>query len=126
MAEAEFDNPRGTDWDYGFIIRSPEYNRLEVVGITGDQRWFHKTRDAGDDEYTDVADGRVPATVFQSRNYLVLVALKDVGLFYVNGQLVSRLDLSHNQDYGDVSAIGGFFNNHTGEPNFSNFNVWTP
>ena len=126
VAEAEFDNPRGTDWDYGFIIRSPEYNRLEVVGITGDQRWFHKTRDAGDDEYTDVADGRVPATVFQSRNYLVLVALKDVGLFYVNGQLITRLDLSHNVDFGTVSAMGGFFNDRTGEPEFENFNVWTP
>ena len=70
VTEAEFINPPGSNWDYGFIIRNPAFNRLEVIGITGDRRWFHETRDAGDDEYTDVADGRVPATVFQSRNYL--------------------------------------------------------
>ena len=56
----------------------------------------------------------------------VLVALKDVGLFYVNGQLITRLDLSHNVDFGTVSAMSGFFNDRTGEPEFENFNVWTP
>ena len=126
VTEAEFINPPGSNWDYGFIIRNPALDRLEVIGITGERRWFHDTRDAGDDEYTHMADGRVPATVFQSRNHLVLVALEDVGLFYVNGQLITRLDLSHNVDFGTVSAMGGFFNDRTGEPEFENFNVWTP
>ena len=42
IVEAEYISPPGTDWDYGFIIRNPEYNRLEVIGISGDGRWFHQ------------------------------------------------------------------------------------
>ena len=126
VAEAEFDNPRGTDWDYGFIIRNPEYNRLEVIGITGDRRWFHESRDVGDSDYTEVADGIISPANFRSRNHLLLVALGDWGLFFINGEYIARLDLSHNLDYGGVGVMGGFYNDHTGEPDFSNFNVWTP
>ena len=125
VAEAEFTNPPGRDWDYGFIIRNPESDRLEVIGVTGDNWWFHNTRDVGDAEYTDVAEGRLSVNL-RSKNHLLLFALEDTGLFFVNGELVARLDLSHNLDYGDISAIGGFFSNHTGEPEFENFNVWTP
>ena len=125
VAEATFTSPPGRDWDYGFAIRNPESNRLEVIVVSGNNRWHHETRDVGDDEYTEVAEGRLSPNL-RSENHLLLLAFEDVGIFSVNGQLVSRLDLSHNQDYGDVSAIGGFFNNHTGEPGFENFNVWTP
>jgi len=126
VAEAEFVNPKGSDWDYGFIIRNPEFNRLEVIGLTDERWWFHYTHDIGDDEYTKLADGNIPAANFRNKNHLLLIALEDAGLFFVNGQLVSRLDLSHNMDYGDVSVIGGFSRDHTGEPEFRNFNVWTP
>ena len=43
VVEAEYISPPGTNWDSGFIIRNPEYNRLEVIGLTGDSRWFHET-----------------------------------------------------------------------------------
>lgn len=126
VAEAEFINPTGSRWDYGFIVRNPEYNRLDVIDVTGDRRWFHQTRDVGDAEYTKIADGYITSSDFQSRNHLMLIALEDTGLFFVNGQYIARLDLSHNLDYGGVSAMGGFYNDHTGEPAFENFNVWTP
>ena len=57
IVEAEYISPPGTDWDYGFIIRNPEYGRLEAIGISGSGRWFHGTRDVGDSEYTDMASG---------------------------------------------------------------------
>ena len=72
-----------------------------------------------------MAEGSL-STSLSSKNHLLVVALGDSGFLFVNGGLVSRLDLSHNLDYGDVSAIGGFFTDHTGEPSFDNFNVWTP
>ena len=122
VAEAEFTNPPGSKWDYGFIIRNPEFSRLEVIGVNGDNWWFHNTRDVGDDEYTDVAEGRLG---LKSKNHLLLWAANDYGLFFVNGELVARLDLSHNLDYGSVSVMGGFYNDHTEEPEFENFNVWT-
>ena len=125
VAEAEFTNPPGRDWDYGFVIRNPEFNRLEVIGLTGNRRWFHDTSNTRDDEYITVADGFLPVANFHSRNHLLLFAAGDIGTFVVNGQLVAWLDLSHNQDWGGVSVMGGFFNDHTGEPTFDNFSVWT-
>ena len=126
VTEATFTSPSGRDWDYGFIIRNPEFNRLEVIGVAGDNRWFHQTRDVGDDHYTELEDGNLAAANLLNRNHLLLFASEEFGLFFVNGQFIARLDLSHNLDYGAVSAMGGFFNDHTGEPSFENFNVWTP
>ena len=128
VAEATFISPRGSNWGYGFIIRNPKSGRLEVIGVTGNGNWLHKTRDVEDDEYTEVAEGRLSASgaALSSKNHLLLVAFGDVGLFFVNDQLIARLDLSHNLDYGSVSAMGGFYRNHTAEASFENFNVWTP
>ena len=124
IAEATFTSPPERDWDYGFVIRNPELNRLEVIGVTGDNRWFHQSWDVNDDEYAELGMGRLSPGL-RSQNHLVLLALDDIGLFFVNGELVARLDLSHNLEYGGVSAMAGFINNHTGEPSFSDFNVWT-
>ena len=128
VIEADFINPQGEEWDYGFIIRNPESNRLEVIGLIGSRHWFHKTRDLGDDEYTDVASGRLSDSdsFSYSRNHLLLIAIGDSGWFFVNGELIDRLDLSHNLDAGWVSAIGDFFLDHQGSPEFENFNVWAP
>ena len=125
VTEATFTSAPGRDWDYGFVIRNPESNRLEVIGVTGDNRWFHETRDVGEDEYTEMSGGRLSLRLRQE-NHLMLFAIEDWGLFFVNGQLVSRLDLSHNMEHGSVSTMGGFYNDHTGEPSFENFKIWTP
>ena len=124
MAEAEFINPVGSDWDYGFVFRNPESNQLEAIVVTGDNRWDHDTRDT-DNEYTDVDHGRLPSGTLRNTNHLLLMAIKNIGYFFVNGELITLLDLSHNLDYGYVRVIGGFYNSHTGEPRFGNFNVWT-
>ena len=124
IAEADFTSPIGRDWSYGFIIRRPQANNLEVIGVTGSGFWFHDTKDVGDDEYTDVASGWLSPGLLTS-NHLILLAMGGNGYFFVNGQLVSQLDLSHNLSNGGVSAMGGYYNDHTGEPSFENFNVWT-
>ena len=128
VVEAEFINPNGSAWDYGFIIRRPERGRLEVIGITGNGSWFHETRDVGDADYTEIQSDRLrdSSASLGRKNHLVVVAFGEVGLFFVNDNLIARLDLSHNQDYGSVSAFGDFFLDHQGSPEFENFNVWTP
>ena len=128
VAEAEFVNPSGSNWDYGFVVRNPDVTRLEVVGVTDEGRWFHNTRSAGSGGYVDVADGELPGSrgSFRGRNHLMLLAFSGTGLFLLNGQLVARLDLSHNQESGAVSAIANFFAGNRGSPRFSNLNVWTP
>ena len=128
IVEAEYISPLGTDWDYGFIICNPEYDRLEVIGLTGNSQWFHETRDVGDSEYTEVQSGLLSASGANllGKNHLLVAAFDHWGLFFVNGVYVARLDLSHNQDYGDVSAMGDFYLSHRGSPEFENFNVWVP
>ena len=128
VAEAEFVNPAGSNWDYGFVFRNPDVTRLEVVGVTGDGKWFHNARSAQSGVYVDVAEGDIPGARagFQGRNHVMLLAFGGTGLYLLNGQVVARLDLSHNQDSGGVSALSNFFAGHQGSPSFSKFNVWTP
>ena len=128
VAEAEFANPQGGDWGYGFIIRNPEFNRLEVIGLTDKAWWFHNTRDVGDDEYTEVADGYLSDAGMSllSRNHLLIIAIEGAGWLFVNDRLVAKLDLGHNQTSGGISTMGDFYLSHQGSPSFENFNVWAP
>ena len=125
VTEAIFTSPTGRDWNYGFVIRSPESNRLEIITVAGNNQWVHHTRDVGDDEYTEVENGRLSPNL-RSQNHLLLMALDDWGILFVNGEMVSRLDLRHNLDYGSVAAVGGFYGARTGDLDYENFNVWTP
>ena len=129
ITQAEFANPTGKDWSYGFIVRNPEFNRLEVIGVTDNEWWFHKSRNVGDDAYTDVASGYLRisgASLSSSRNRLLVIAVEGTGWFFVNDRLLAKLDLGHNQDVGGVSVMGDFFSDHQGNPQFLNFNVWAP
>ena len=129
VTQAEFANPVGKDWSYGFIVRNPEFNRLEVIGVTDDEWWFHNTRDVGDTEYTEVSSGFLSNSgshLSSNRIRLELIAVAGSGWFFINDQLVSKLDLEHNQDVGEVSAMAGFFEGDRGDAQFLNFNVWAP
>ena len=123
VTEAEFINPSGSDWDYGFFYAGSD--QLEVIAVTGNRRWYHDTYNVDDDEYTKLDDGRLLYGSFRNTNHLLLVIMDETGYLFVNEQLIARLDLSHNLDYGTVDAMGGFFNDITREYEFRNFNVWT-
>ncbi len=128
VVEAEFINPQSNDWYYGFVFRNPIFNHLELVGMTDKSWWFHSTHAVDDDEYTDVASGYLweAGINLLSRNHLLLIAIEEAGWFFVNGQLVDKLDLSHNQDSGWVSVAGDYYEPHQGSFSFENFNVWAP
>ena len=128
MAEAEFVNPQGSDWDYGFIIRNPESSHLDIIGLTDKAWWFHETRDVSDDEYAKVADGYLSDAGISllSRNHLLIIAIEESGWLLVNDRLVAKLDLGHNQTSGGISTMGDFYLSHQGSPSFENFNVWAP
>ena len=128
VTEAEFVNPQGSDWSYGFIIRRSGTGRLDVIGVTDNGWWFHDTRDVGDEKYTDVGSGPLSnwRSGASSRNHLVLIAIEELGWLFVNGELEAELDLGHNQDRGQIAAMGDFFLSHNGSPEFEKFNVWAP
>ena len=128
VVEAHFINPPGEDWDYGFIIRNPSSNRLDVIAVSDDARWFHRTRNIGDEGYTAVASGQFSdsLTAPSRRNHLLLIAMKDAGWLFIDEELVSKLDLSHNQDEGEVSAMANFWRDHRAEVDFYDVTVWAP
>ena len=128
VAEADFSRPPGSNWDVGFVIRNPQRERLEVIGISGDGWWFHNTRDVGDTDYSDVDSGLIRAEggKLNDNNHLLLVALSDFGVLLLNDVLIARLDLSHNLEAGDISAMGDYYLENNASPKFTNFNVWTP
>ena len=128
VVEAEFVNPQGSDWDYGFIIRRPEVIGLEVIGLTDKASWFHYARDVSDDENTEVADGYLSDAGISllSRNHLLIIAIEGAGWLFVNDRLVAKLDLGHNQTSGRIGTMGDFYLSHQGSPSFENFNVWVP
>ncbi len=125
VVEADFNGALGMEWDYGFVIRNPSHNRLEVIGLIDKAWWFHQSYDIWAAQYTEVASGYLTPTL-QRKNHLLVIAIEDSGWFFINGQLVDKLDLSHNQDFGSVSAMGDFFADHSASPSFDNFNVWAP
>ena len=128
VVEAEFVNPQGSDWSYGFLIRNPESRHLEVIGLTDREWWFHYSSGVGEDRFTEIASGYLSREGINllSKNHLMLIAIEESGWFFVNDRLVAKLDLDHNLDSGWVSAIGNFFQSHLGSPSFENFNVWAP
>ena len=129
VAEIEFINPESQGWNYGFIVRNPEFNRLEVIGVTKEERWAHYSHDVDDANYTDKASGHLRDSglkLSSVQNYLLLIAVEESGWLFLGDQVVTKLDLRHNDDMGSVSAMGGFFDKIRGKIEFLNFNVWAP
>ncbi len=124
VAEATFRSPPGSDWVYGFSIRKSESGQEEWINVHGNNQWQHDTWGAGSGRSTNVTGGHL-SSVLRSENHLLLLAMGDRGMFFVNGELVSHLDLGHNLENGDVSVHGASASGYTVEPSFENFNVWT-
>ena len=125
IAEADFISPQGTEWDYGFMIRNPVFDRLDVVGLSGDEWWFHYTKKPGDEDYTLLNSGHFAGGT-NNRNRLLIIAIEESGWFFVNGHLAAKVDLSLNQDAGGVAAMGDLFLDHYASPSFQDFKVWAP
>ena len=128
IVEADFFNPSGSDWDYGFVFRNPAYDHLEMVGVTDEGRWFHRGRSPGSGGYVSLGDGDISdaGAAFGDRNHLMLLAFSQAGFLLINGRLVAKLNLAHNTADGNVLVLANFFAGHRGSPKFSNLNVWTP
>ena len=128
IVEATFVNPPGSLWDYGFAVRNSTFNRLDIVALRYDGRWDYLTRDIDDQRYSEVASGSVAGshTEPSKRNHLLLIAIRDAGWLFMNDDLLSKLDLSRNEDEGPVSILGYFWTGHRGEFEFTGFSVWAP
>ena len=105
------------------MVRVGGPDRLDTVALNGDNAWFHGWKaEGGDLEISGGFAGGEPG----DRRHLLLVGFGPVGLFFVDGELVSRLDLSGNLERGEVMLVGGTDDDNVGEMRFVNFRVWAP
>ena len=113
MVEATFTNPYDASshsWDYGFILRRPRGDEdfVQVV-VSSYKRW--ELNVGATAPYRTLNDGTVPYinTSVGGRNRLRVIAMGERGLFFVNGNFVSTLDLSDVTHTGDVALMTGAF-----------------
>ena len=128
VAEAEFANPADGEWDYGFLIRSPESDHLDVISVYNPGWWSHDRRKVGEAGYTELALDRLSRWREGplERNHLLLIAMGDTGWFFANEELEATLDLSGNLKSGTVAAISGFYTDSNRDVDYRNFSVWAP
>ena len=131
IIEARFFNPYSSiegAWTSGFLIRVASADEHHAVFIDDDGGWYHYLRMAGAD--TKLAEGvseHISASPSGS-NHIRIIALGESGLLFVNGALVSSLDLSGLVRPGNVAGLGAYFSSHAiaGKlTSFEDFSVWS-
>ena len=114
VVEATFVNPysaASNDWDYGFILRREHTGQAIHIAVTSHRRWSLVWRETSSADNQQLGGGTIPAfdTSAGGRNHLRVVAIKERGWLFVNGEFVSSLDLSAVTRAGDVAVITGAF-----------------
>ena len=118
FAGATFINPysAATDsWNYGFIIRDDRdtvSGRFMYLVVTSERKWRLRWRDRSTKRTTTIAEGLLPPyfdTLASGRNTLWAATFGERGMFFVNGEWVSTLDLSDIPGPGDVAVVTGVF-----------------
>ena len=131
IIEARFFNPYSAsegDWTSGFLFRVASADEHHAVFIDDDGGWYHYLRMAGAD--TKLAEGvseHISASPSGS-NHIRIVALGESGLLFVNGALVSSLDLSGLLGSGKVAGLGAYFSSHAiaGKlTSVEDFSIWS-
>ncbi|MFO7683437.1 MAG: hypothetical protein R6X34_25675 [Chloroflexota bacterium] len=130
MASATFANPYGEEvgsWDWGFAFREVDTEYWLIVEADGS--WTLIDRRADGDSYID--EGRVGDSLQTSggdTNDMLLVALGDLGYFFLDGELVAELNLSDRLTAGDVEVVTAFFEGNEVEgyaTEYEGFTVWS-
>ena len=114
MVETTFVNPysaASNKWDYGFIFRRENTGLAIHFVVTSDRRWYLGWRETSNADSQRVGGGTLKTfdTGAGGRNHLRVVAIKERGWLFVNGEFVSALDLSAVTEAGDVAVITGAF-----------------
>ena len=119
IISARFTNPYSQqllDWDYGFMLRDRRYttgSHYQIVA-TGRKYWELIWRPSRNAKSQTVSTGTIQNfnTKPGEQNDIFIIAIETKGWLFINGYLISVLDLSHNTEPGDVAVITGAFQGH--------------
>lgn len=129
VAEAQFVNPYDAEvgtWDWGLAFRETDTEYWLIVESNGTWSLINRRED-GDDYLVEGSVSDVLLSDDGESNHLRLVALADVGYFFLNGELVAELDLSDRLTPGDVAVVTAFFEGNESEGHrteYEDFTVW--
>lgn len=129
IAEATFVNPfaaSANDWDFGFSFRTDgSFKYWLVAASEGD--WQLADRQGSVDDEVTVAEGDLFNLNLgeNETNNMRLIARGDLGYFFINDEFIDTLDLSSNQDFGDIEVITAFYFDHELEGATTGFTDFT-
>ena len=133
IIEARFLNPYSAQegsWSSGFLIRDGTFNEFHAVVFNDSGRWYHGLRTGDAENEREMARGTSShiSTSSSGSNHVRIIAIGGEGWLFVNGALVSKLDLSGLLEAGTVSAVGSYFSGHgiAGEATtFEGLTIWS-
>ena len=115
-------------WSYGLAFRHTGRNSFQAVTVNSDGTWEHFIR-GGTTASVYQETGRVGLNLGAgTENRLVLLAVGSAGLFSVNGEFVSELDLGTSVESGDVWVGANFYQGDGVRgytTRFEDFEVWS-
>ncbi len=132
VIEARFFNPYSTakgTWDYGYILRHAEKNTHFRFVIKSEKTWA-LVNNTGDPDGVIIDQGDLPSLdVSETGSNLVkLVFQGETGWFYLNGEMISELDLSARMNPGAIFIATGIFQGDGiagSSTRFSDLSIWS-
>ncbi|MCP5097130.1 MAG: hypothetical protein GY943_16395, partial [Chloroflexi bacterium] len=128
----DFENPFGPEvggWDFGLTFRQVDLNDELRIVVRSDGSW--SLNDRNETEDTFIQEGNVSRLLnldAGANNELQVIALGDIGYFFLNGKYADSLDLTAHPEGGDVAIGTGFYTSDMQEgaaTNYSQYGVWT-
>jgi serine/threonine-protein kinase len=132
IVEARLFNPYSTSqgaWDYGFILRHAEKNTHFRFVIKSEKSWV-LVNNSGDPDGVIIAQGDLPALDVSENgsNLVKLIFHGDRGWFFLNGEMITELDLSARMNPGAIFIATGIFQGD-GKPGsttrYADFSIWS-
>lgn len=131
VAQVDFFIPYNTSegsWDIGFLFRDQGSNQQYRLAILSDKTWF-LTDHSGSSDGTEVISGTLTnLNVLKGDiNKLMLVVFQDRGWFFLNGILISELDLGSKTLPGNVKLAVGLYSGNELDGRstpYNDFNIW--
>jgi hypothetical protein len=132
IVEARLFNPYSTSqgaWDYGFILRHAEKNTHFRFVIKSEKHWA-LVNNTGDPDGVIIAQGELPSLDVSENgsNLVKLIFQGGRGWFFLNGEMITELDLSARMNPGAIFIATGIFQGDGkagSTTRFSDFSIWS-
>jgi serine/threonine protein kinase len=129
IADAIYTNPFAASvngWDFGFSFRSNGSFKYWLI-VASEGNWELADRQGSADDDETVAEGDIVNLNLgeNESNRIRLIAWGNSGYLFVNDSYIATLDISDNQDSGDIEAMSAYYFDHEIEGEVTRFSDFT-